>query len=154
MEDAVVLEPASLSSARDIAELSRVCVEDGLGWRYRAATIVRYIRNPEVEVVVSRHEGRLAGFVISEFHEEHVHLVLLAVGPDYRRSGMGRMLIEWIERMALDAGIFRMVLEVRAGRPDARAFYEAIGYRFVKRLKGYHLGREDALRMERNLAIS
>ena len=134
MARAVVLEPATLASARAIANLSRQYIEDGLGWRYRAATIVRYIRDPDTEVVIARHEGQLAGFVVSEFHAEHVHLVLLAVGPDYQRSGMGRKLIAWIEQMARDAGIFRMVLEVRAGRPDAKAFYEAIGYRRVRRL--------------------
>ena len=153
MAGALALEPATLASARAIAQLSRQHVEDGLGWRYRAATIVRYIRDPDVEVVIARHEGDVAGFAVAEFHAEHVHLVLLAVGPQYRRTGMGRKLIEWIEIMARDAGIFRMVLEVRARRPDARAFYEALGYRRVRRLPGYHLGREDALRMERDLHI-
>ena len=143
-----------MSLAPSIADFSRRYIEDGLGWRYRPGVITRYIREANSEVVVAKHEGQLVGFAVAEFHAVHAHLVLLAVRPGYRRCGMGRRLMEWLECMAINAGTFQVVLEVRAGRTDAREFYKELGYRAVRRLRGYHLGREDAVRMERNLTIS
>jgi ribosomal protein S18 acetylase RimI-like enzyme len=47
-----------------------------------------------------------------------------------------------------------MQLEVRAGNEQARRFYMKLGYRETTRSVGYYSGVEDALRLERNLAVA
>jgi len=42
---------------------------------------------------------------------------------------------------------------VRAARLGARAFYERLGYRALGRIAGYYQGREDAIRMGRDLSL-
>ncbi len=86
-----------------------------------------------------------------QFFAEHAHLNLLAVAPAYRRSGIGRRLIEWLEKIARVGGIFSVTLEVRAGNEDARAFYRKLEYRESKYLPGYYSGREAAIRMTHDL---
>jgi len=78
-------------------------------------------------------------------------LDLLAVAPFYRRLGVGRRLLEWLEKCAVVAGIDNVALEVRAANKGAQLFYQRMGYRIVTRIPGYYQGIEDALRMERIL---
>jgi ribosomal protein S18 acetylase RimI-like enzyme len=79
-------------------------------------------------------------------------LDLLAVAPLYRRLGVGRQLLQWLEKCALVAGTFNVALEVRAGNEAAQLFYKQMGYREVAHLPGYYQGIEAALRMGRDLS--
>ncbi|HET7131971.1 MAG TPA: GNAT family N-acetyltransferase, partial [Gammaproteobacteria bacterium] len=81
-------------------------------------------------------------------------LSLLAVQPGYRRQGVGKQLVEWLEASARTAGIFVVRLELRAGNDDARRFYERLGYLEAGRRPAYYAGREDALRMTHDLTVA
>ena len=131
--------------------MSRDLVELGLGWSWTQSRIIRHIRSAESVVLVARSQGLIAGFAIMRFGREEAHLDLLAVKPKHRRAGVGRRLIEWLEKSALVAGISVIYLEVRENKSDARAFYEKLGYRRVKRLPGYYRGQESAICMGRDL---
>jgi [ribosomal protein S18]-alanine N-acetyltransferase len=146
------LGPARVSEARTMAEMSRDLVEDGLRWRWRTEQIARLVRHPEFEVVVARREGRVVGFAVMQLGHEVAHLILLAVEPSERRSGIGRRLIHWIEEMARTAGVFELSLEVRSQNMIARRFYEQLGYQSVALVPRYYDGRENAVRMVRDLA--
>jgi ribosomal protein S18 acetylase RimI-like enzyme len=86
------------------------------------------------------------------YGEDDAHLDLLAVAPSYRRLGIGRQLVEWLEKCAVVAGIFTVALEVRAGNEGAQIFYKRMGYRTLVHLTGYYQGIEAALRMGRDLS--
>jgi ribosomal-protein-alanine N-acetyltransferase len=94
---------------------------------------------------------RIAGFGIMRYGDDEAHLDLLGVHPDHRREGLGRRLVEWLEKVALVAGIAAVFLEVRESNRDAQAFYERLGYRRLARLAQYYQGRESAMRMGREL---
>lgn len=151
MSHSVEFQPANLSDAAVLALMSRDLIELGLGWSWTQSRIIRHIRSAESVVLVARHHGLVAGFAIMRFGREEAHLDLLAVRPKYQRAGLGRRLMEWLEKSALVAGISVIYLEVRENRHDARAFYEKLGYRGVKRLPGYYRGRESAICMGRDL---
>jgi ribosomal-protein-alanine N-acetyltransferase len=142
---------ATVSDAAVLAMMSRDLIELGLGWSWTQSRITRHIRSAESVVVVARSHGLIAGFAIMRFGREEAHLDLLAVKPKYRRTGLGRGLIEWLEKSALVAGISVIYLEVRETKSESRAFYEKLGYRRVKRLPGYYRGRESAICMGRDL---
>ena len=147
----------SLGRADDapaIANMSRCLIENGLPWSWNEGRIGYCIRNRECIVLAARERRRLAGFAIMEFYDEHAHLSLLAVQPGYQRLGIGRQLIEWLESSARVAGTFTVQLELRASNDGARLFYERLGYREVGRKPAYYGGREDALRMVHDLAVS
>jgi ribosomal-protein-alanine N-acetyltransferase len=103
-------------------------------------------------VLVARVRENMVGFAVMRYGDDDAHLDLLAVAPSYRRLGVGRRLLEWLEKCAVVAGIASVALEVRAGNQGAQLFYERLGYRTLTRLPGYYQGIEDALRMERILS--
>jgi [ribosomal protein S18]-alanine N-acetyltransferase len=110
------------------------------------------IRAADVNVLVACIHENIAGFGIMRYGDEDAHLDLLAVAPPYRRAGVGRQLLEWLEKCAVVAGIFSVALEVRAGNEGAQLFYERLGYRTLVHLPGYYQGIEAALRMGRDLS--
>jgi ribosomal-protein-alanine N-acetyltransferase len=95
--------------------------------------------------------GGLAGFGIMYYGDSRAHLNLLGVDPRLQRLGVGRCLLRWLERSAVEAGTFVIGLELRADNAAALAFYHALGYEIVGRVRGYYQGVEDALRMRRDL---
>jgi len=136
-----------------IADMSRDYVEYGLPWSWTAMRIGRCVRNRECAVIAAREGRRCVGFAIMEFHDVHAHLSLLAIHPGYRRRGIARELVEWLEASSRIAGIFLVRLELRSDNAGAREFYERLGYERTGTTRNYYAGREDALRMERDLSI-
>jgi [ribosomal protein S18]-alanine N-acetyltransferase len=138
--------------AAAIANLSRDLIEYGLQWRWTPVRVAASIRAPDVNVLVACWHGTLAGFAIMRYGDDDAHLDLLAVAPACRRAGVGRRLLEWLEKCAVVAGIFKVDLEVRAGNEGAQLFYERMGYRALAHLPGYYQGIEGAVRMGRDLS--
>ena len=145
---------AHADEAAAIAGMSRQLIENGLPWSWDEQRIAYCLRNRDCVVLAARDRRRLVAFAIMEFYDEHAHLSLLAVQPGYRRQGIGRLLLDWLEASARTAGIFAVNLELRASNDAARAFYERVGYREVGRKAAYYGGREDALRMAHDLKVA
>ena len=143
---------ARAADAREIAEMSRDLIELGLTWSWTPARVQHFISAPESSVVVARREARIAAFAIMHFGDEVAHLNLLAVAPEHRRQGLGRQLMSWLTATAIEAGVFRINLEVRTRNESARIFYEGLGFDQLGMVPGYYQGREAALRMSRRLA--
>jgi ribosomal protein S18 acetylase RimI-like enzyme len=101
--------------------------------------------------------GAINGFAILEFGDERAHLVLLAVRPSHRRTGIGQRMLEWMIESARVAGIASIHLELRAGNDEARKFYRAMGFYETVLVPGYYRGgegrKEGALRMLRVLRV-
>jgi len=137
--------------AREIAEMSRDLIEQGLTWSWTPARVQHFISGSDSTVVVARRERRIAAFAIMHCGDEVAHLNLLAVATVHRRLGLGSQLMNWLVETAVTAGVFRINLELRTHNEAARAFYEALGFEKLGVVPGYYQGREAALRMSRRL---
>jgi ribosomal-protein-alanine N-acetyltransferase len=152
MSELATLGLARVNDAREIAEMSRDLVEQGLTWSWTQARVQHFISGPESSVVVARREQHIAAFAIMHFGDEVAHLNLLAVAPEHRRQGLGRQIMRWLTETAIEAGVFRINLELRTRNEPARIFYERLGFDELGVVQGYYQGREAALRMSRRLA--
>lgn len=144
---------AHRSDAAAIAAMSRLHVEHGLRWRWTPARVRRQIDDPETMVLVASLGGEMAGFAIMRFGDLDAHLFLLAVAPFCRRLGIGRALLEWLEKSCRTAGIQNIRLEVRWGNRQARRFYLNNGYRVLGQVAGYYDRREAAVLMGKSLVV-
>lgn len=150
----IALRLARLGDAPRIANASRMLIETGLPWSWTPRRVATHMRSREHLTVIAADGGELAGFVLAQFGNRGVHIALLGVAPAYQRHGLGKQLVGWVEESASVAGLFLMQLEVRAGNQQARRFYASLGYRETARAVGYYSGVEDAIRLERDLAVS
>ena len=101
--------------------------------------------NREV-VFVAELERAVAGYVHAEVYsllywEPMVNILGLAVSSDYRRQGVGKILMQQVEEWAKEKGIKEIRLNSGGARKEAHEFYRAIGFddekvqvRFLKAL--------------------
>lgn len=151
---ALTLRLGNSADAEMIAAMSRIFVEDGLPWIWRPGKVAAEIEKRDTTVLVALDGRHMVGFAIMHFGDGSAHLNLLTVHPEYRRSGVGRRMIEWLEKSARVAGIFSISLEVRTKNTDGREFYRAVGYRETTTLHRYYQGLEDAVRMHHDLSVN
>ncbi len=143
-----------LAAARDaaaIAEFSRDHIEHGLGWNYTPDKILGCIRSRTTNVAVMQERDELLGFGVMDYGDASAHLVLLGVAASERRRGLGRHLVDWLEKVAVTAAVGLIRVEVRADNPAGLAFYGRLGYGVTARLHGYYRGTIDGLRLEKRL---
>ncbi len=151
MSELAVLGLARPADAREIAEMSRDLIEQGLTWSWTPARVQHFITGAESSVVVARRDWRIAAFAIMHFGDEVAHLNLLAVAATHRRQGLGTQLMRCLSATAIEAGVFRINLELRTNNLHAREFYASLGFESAGIIQGYYQGREAALRMSRRL---
>ena len=88
---------ARQSDAPRMAVMSRDLIETGLGWRWRPERILACLRDRATNGLVAVERQRMIGFAVMKYLDEQAHLLLLAVAPGRRRSGVGRALFAWLE---------------------------------------------------------
>jgi ribosomal-protein-alanine N-acetyltransferase len=75
-----------------------------------------------------------------------------AVGPDYRRKGIGRILMTRLMEIAHERECDCIFLEVRESNQPARTLYESFGFIVVGRRVGYYRNPyENAILMAKEL---
>lgn len=145
------IEFASYADAIEIAELSREYIEYDLGWDYTPERIIRMIKHKDINVIVAREDHRLVGFGIMTYREAQANLDLLAVKVRFRYQGIGRQIVQWLEKVALTAGIFNVCVQVREINTGAVKFYQHLGYNIIDTRHGYYRGKETALIMAKDI---
>jgi ribosomal-protein-alanine N-acetyltransferase len=137
-------------------DISRVMAIDGLSfpnpwpestYRFEIA------ENPSAHLLVlevEAEQGRreVVGFAGYWFIIDEAHISTLAIHPDWRGRGLGRLLLRALLREAAWRGALSATLEVRQGNRVAQRLYEHHGFAVVgRRLSYYSDNGEDALLM-------
>jgi ribosomal-protein-alanine acetyltransferase len=149
----VCIELATIADATPLAKMTKRLVEADLPHSWTRRRIVNHIQSSNSIVVIARDKDVIAGFAIMHFRDDSAHLNLLAVEQAYRRSGIGRHLIEWLEKSSRVAGVRYISLEVRSSNHRALSFYSRLGYRETGTIPGYYSGVDDATLLARDLYV-
>jgi [ribosomal protein S18]-alanine N-acetyltransferase len=145
------IELAVSVDAAQIAELSRVTIEQGLTWRWTPERVSTCLRDRSSNVIVARSDNRVVGFAIMKYGEDEASLLLFGVDAQFRRQRVGSELLEWLETTARTAGIRAIRLEARHDNQLASAFYRHHGFEEIGVVHGYYQGLEDAVRYLKRL---
>jgi ribosomal-protein-alanine N-acetyltransferase len=78
-----------------------------------------------------------AGFTLSRTIAGETELLLLAVDPQFRRRGLGKVLVETLARQSREQGSTRLFLEMRRGNP-AEHLYRGLGFAPVGERPNYY----------------
>lgn len=99
-------------------------------------------------------EGKiLAAYLLILFHRGTAlaRIYSIAVDPDFRGQGLGELLMQQAEVLALDTGCTALRLEVRTDNTGAIALYQRLGYRKFGQYADYYEDHSDALRFQKRL---
>ena len=145
---AVHIRRASPADVVEVAALERVCYSDP----WSASAFASLPGNPDVFFVVARQmpDGPVVGYAVAWHVLDEAELANLAVEPAWRRTGLGRQLLDATLEHARQRGIKRVYLEVRESNVAARRLYASRGFAEVGTRKQYYSSPvEDALILRR-----
>ena len=116
--------------------------------------IVSFIRDKDSTALVAQVNGEIAGFIIGKIYTangKHAgHVITIDVAVKHRRKGVGKQLLEALERIFLERGVKFCYLEARADNISALNLYRKMGYVELEKLEGYY-GDVHGIRMRKNL---
>ncbi|MBQ7052357.1 MAG: ribosomal protein S18-alanine N-acetyltransferase [Clostridia bacterium] len=101
-------------------------------------------------LVLDSGEGDVLAYAGMWFVLDEAHVCNVAVHPDHRRKGYGRMIFDALVELAQENSMSMMTLEVRRSNTAAQNLYHACGFLDVGYRKRYYEdNKEDALIMYR-----
>lgn len=96
--------------------------------------------------------GRVVGYVSAAIDKDGFgHVISIAVDPEFRLRGVGKLLMEAVERRLSRDGISKCKLEVAVSNSGAIKMYNTLGYKAVRVLSNYYPDGEDAYLMVKEL---
>ena len=125
-----------------VAALEKICFSDP----WSEQSIASELQNPLSLWLVCEDEGTVCGYVGSQTVLGETDMMNIAVAPEYRRRGIGEMLITQLLKKISREGSRSLSLEVRCSNLAAISLYEKLGFQQVGRRPGYYIHpKEDAL---------
>ncbi len=99
------------------------------------------------EILVADIGNAVVGYVVVSYREEEAKIMSLAVKREFRRRGIGKMLLREVIRRARSKGIKRLTLEVRVSNRAAQELYKKLGFEVAGVLESYYSDGESAYLM-------
>jgi len=138
-------------TGHDLNELM-VIENDSFSMPWSRQSYENELKNQWAEYLVCDWGGELAAFGGMWTVYEESHITNLAVAKKYRGRGLGRVLMQELERLARAKRANRILLEVRPSNTPALDMYKKLGYIPISvRREYYEDNREDALVMIKHL---
>ena len=97
-------------------------------WNNQKADIRRKLKTDPNLFVVGVLEGKVVATVMGGYEGHRGWINYLAVDPDYQRKGLGRLIMEDVERRIKERGCPKINLEVRESNKGVIDFYLSLGY--------------------------
>jgi len=87
---------------------------------------------------VIRFSGSVVAYIVTWTIYDEVHILNIAVHPDFRKIGLGEMLLRDCLGFSYERGLKLAVLEVRTSNNSAIKLYEKIGFKTLRVRKKYY----------------
>ena len=107
-------------------------------FRFSRRAMQHFAENRHALTVMAQTESELAGFAIVNLEGRIGYIVTLDVAPAWRRHGLGRRLMEELERKVIAVGGTAMELHVFTGNTAAMRLYERLGYKQLGIAAGFY----------------
>ncbi len=103
----------------------------------------------EPSICLTLKDGdRVFGYLIFWLIQDEIHILNIAVRPDLRKMGLGKVLLAYLTDFAREVRAESIFLEVRRSNQAAQALYRRTGFKVVGERKNYYSeDNEDALMM-------
>lgn len=94
------------------------------------------------------HEEQVIGYVFFLLRKSSLHIINIAVAPEFQRSGGGRYLINTLMEKLNEKRV-KLIVEVRETNLPAQLFFKSLGFKAVSVLRNsYEETTEDAYKFQ------
>jgi [ribosomal protein S18]-alanine N-acetyltransferase len=106
------------------------------------------LNKPSTLQLVSKINDKVTGYIISWMMHDEIHILNVAVHPDFRRRGIAKRLINDVTEYFYPKGAKSIILEVRINNKSAQSLYHNLGFKTLRIRKKYYSDTgEDAIVM-------
>lgn len=129
------IHPVGRGHSKILSELHKNCFAKGWGH----LEFESFFERAGVFAAIAYHkESKPVGFVLCWLIEDQCDLLSMGVMNDFRRDGVGQMLLDYAVDNARHMGATYMALEVNINNQAARQLYEAQGFEQFSTRKDYY----------------
>ncbi len=132
--DTLSFQKASLKDLEYIMDIEEVSFPSP--WDFE--TFVVTLQDERCRNILARTDDRIVGYCFALEMNTMIHLLNLAVHPDYRNRGIAGALVKDVLSFAEKRRKAYVFLEVRRSNKAARCLYEGKGFRYVSTWRGYY----------------
>jgi len=100
---------------------------------------------------VAQSDGKVHGYLVTQWVLDEIHILNIAVDKSKRRSGVAAFLLDFLFERAARRKIKDVYLEVRESNEAARSLYARYGFSELGIRKSYYHDGENALVMHRRV---
>ena len=129
----LAIAPIDDADVADVVALWQTC---GLTrpWNDPAADIALARNGSNAAVLIGRDDHAIVATVLVGHDGHRGWVYYLAVDPDHRQKGYGRVMMDAAERWLRERGIEKLQLMVRADNTSVKNFYQSLGYSEQERI--------------------
>ncbi len=136
-----LMKPEHLDSVMEIED-------DSFSIPWSRREMEKDMNNPISTYLVVIKNGKVCGYAGMWHVINEGHITNIAVKSEFRRQGLGRMLMEALEAVAKEKEMIGITLEVRMNNTPAQRLYTGFGFRPEGIRKNYYQDtKEDAIIM-------
>lgn len=128
------IHPVGRGHAKALSELHKSCFAKGWG----PLEFESFFERAGVFAAIAYSDKTPVGFVLCWLIEDQCDLLSMGVLADYRRDGVGQMLLDYALETAAHMGAKHMALEVNVNNSAAQQLYEAQGFEKFSVRKDYY----------------
>lgn len=103
------------------------------------------------EILVADLGNAVIGYVVVSYRGDEAKIMSIAVKNEFRRRGIGKMLLNEAIKRAKKRGMKRIRLEVRESNLPAQKLYKKFGFEIIGHLESYYSDGESAYLMNLDL---
>lgn len=144
-----VIEPMRIERLDEVLAIERDCFS--IPWSresFQQELADNKIATYVVATTVASPGGKIAGYAGMWHVVTEGHITNIAVGPAFRRQGVGSLLLGHFIALAVEKNMIGLTLEVRVGNEGAITLYHRHGFVVEGIRKNYYADtREDAVIM-------
>lgn len=126
------------ADAPRLTELDKICFPPDVA--YETAYFIELIESSSIQGILLEDDNDfLVGFILwSRWKRGVGHLITIDIEPDFRKQGIGRMLMAQMDQDCRNLEATGIMLEVSVTNSGAMEFYRKLGYHEVALLDDYY----------------
>lgn len=135
MSENIIVEPMKFEDLDEVYEIERISFS--LPWS-KQMWMDEMIKSQKANHLVARLDEKLVGYAGFWFIIDEAEIVNIAVHPDYRRKGIGELLLKEILSLAKSKGAKMVTLEVRETNEPAKSLYGKFDFQLIAIRKNFY----------------
>jgi len=146
------IRTATVSDEQGLSELEGLCFDEDRrasrqSLRRSLSSLHQVVRVIDLPRGNGHPSATLKGAAIFWLRSRSLRMYSVAVRPEYRGEGLGRLLVADAFRMARERGLARITLEADQGNDVLVRWYESQGFTVTAQLPSYYAPGRHAVRM-------